>query len=306
MFNLFKKYREVTNPYKEDNSANYKGILLKGTLDSSIINFIKKRNIEALYISHISTTPFDLTLLSHCVNLKEINIITSSVSNIENLYAIKNVEDISISCLVEEIFNFCNFKKLKKASIPWNKNINSIFNCETLETLHIYEILDKNISFETMKNLKEIDVRDSNFDDFSFLKNNINLMKIRSDGNKLSSLDGISNLANLKNLMIRHSKELCNINPLKNLPDIQILILDDIGNIEDSTPLHQLTDLVALSLNGKTNLKDGNLFFIESFKNLSMLSISNHKHYSHKSIRSWNWNDLNKKGLSLFVRKEIV
>ena len=301
MFSIFKKYKEVINPYNVDDSKNFKGILLKTALQPTIVDTINTKNIEAVYLAHTAETKYDLSLLSNCTQLKEVNIICPFVCNIKSLYNIYGLEEISISCPIEEHFDFCNFNYLKKASIYWNKNTSSIFSNPSIEKLHVSDITDKKISCAKMKNLRDIDIRCSNIEDFSFLEKNKDIVKIRSDGNSIARLDGIAELTNLKYLLIRDSKYLSDIRQISNLTNLQTLILDNIGEIEDSAPLQNLKELTALSLSGSTSVKNGNLFFLEEIENLSMLSLSNHKHYSHKSIRPWNWDDFGKKGLSLFA-----
>lgn len=298
-----KKYQEVINPYNEENASLYKGLMLKGTLDDSVVSIINKKNIESLYISFVSELPFDLSLLSQCKNLKEISVITGKIKGCEVFSVMPNIEKISISCEIKEVINFKNNIYLKYASFIWSDSVKDILNCNSVESLYVSKIKKIDFSFEKLVNLKHLDIRESKLNDLNLIKENKNLESLRLDENELYDIGEISNLKKLRKLIIRFSPKLTVIDSLAYLNDLEILVLDDIGCIE-SSPIHGLANLKALSLAGKTRISGGNLNFLENYRNLSMLSVASVKDYSHKSIRLWCWDDFGRSGLPLYERRK--
>jgi Leucine-rich repeat (LRR) protein len=108
----------------------------------------------------------------------------------------------------------------------------------------------------------------------------------------LESLDGIENLESLRSLSINECNRLSDLSALTALTNLEHLVVSDWGVIETLAPIAKLKKLRAFSFSGaRTTIKDGDLSPLEDLPQLSMLMFASRRHYSHKLVKHWNWNN---------------
>jgi hypothetical protein len=147
----------------------------------------------------------------------------------------------------------------------YNKNINSLDGIENLENLTKLNIKNNNISniyaLSKLKKLKSLDIGNylhghfyyNSIQDITPLKSLTNLETLSLSGLKLTNIDVISNLTNLKELEMYstlldwYTDITPDITPIKNLSKLEILNLGK-NNIKDISALKGLKNLKKLSL----------------------------------------------------------
>jgi hypothetical protein len=81
---------------------------------------------------------------------------------------------------------------------------------------------------------------------------------------------------------------------VKPLTSLEVLIISDNKNIDSLEPVSLLKKLKALSFAGpSTNILDGDLSKLQELPMLAMLSFKARKHYTHKLVKKWSWENLN-------------
>jgi hypothetical protein len=96
----------VINPYKNKSSKNRKGLMVKGAWDNSLIDFINKHEIKALYLN--STRGWktkNYSFLSELVTIEELHIVSSSSENLEALEQMVCLEEISLTTTTNSTIN---------------------------------------------------------------------------------------------------------------------------------------------------------------------------------------------------------
>ena len=72
-----------------------------------------------------------------------------------------------------------------------------------------------------------------------------------------------------------------------------MLNLTDCGELDSLAPLSGLRSLKALAFAGaKTTLRDGDLRPLLDLPKLSMVMFGARRHYSHKIVKRWSWDNL--------------
>lgn len=130
-----------------------------------------------------------------------------------------------------------------------------------------------------------------------------NLQTLSMHRPRFKALDGIQRMMNLRYLEIDYSKNLCDLSDLAECSNLVGLELQNCPNIADLSMLENLNNLRVLHLwNCKniaslkwlrdsqveylnfysSNIKDGDLSFIDSLSNLKVLRFQNKRHYNRK------------------------
>ena len=80
---------------------------------------------------------------------------------------------------------------------------------------------------------------------------------------------------------------------LKKLKGLEFINLSSNGEIATLAPLSCLENLKALAFAGNTIIKDGDLSVLIELPKLSMLMFQGRRHYTHKLIKKWDWENFN-------------
>ena len=148
----------VTNPYSQsaapidrDYDDSITSLLVKGTWNDNLVDFMVKKNIKGLYLN--SAKGFscdDFSFLSKLPDLELLNIIHSPVDSLSVVGQLTYLKSLSISCHWKEKVDLSALTQLERCFISYGKGGESIFDCHSLKYLYLdgfklkaYEALTK-------------------------------------------------------------------------------------------------------------------------------------------------------------------
>lgn len=240
----------------------------------------------------------DTELLTELSGSKGLSL-CSHFTDISFVANLKQVEHLRIHGLV-------NHELTGNADI--DLNLNDLSQLRTLY-LPILRHKSENYNFQDCRGLKHLFLPTHYKAKSSFaasIGNLSNLQTLSMHRPRFKALDGIQVMEDLKYLEIDYSKNLCDLSDLAKCSNLVGLELQNCPNILDLSMLKSLRNLHVLHLwNCKnieslkwvqdsqveylnfysSNIRDGDLSFIESLPNLKVLRFQNKKHYNRKLSR---------------------
>lgn len=278
-----------------DTPLGEKGIEVKGNWHQSITDFILRENVKALNLNYAcGWEGEDLGFLRDLNTIEHLQIISAkstSVSVIENM---KSLRKLNFNTTTKEVLDFSKLINLEHCFLVWWKGAKNLSLCSSLKSLYIEKAkLDDFSQLSSLQELEEITLGNSNIESLHWVEQFKSLKKLELlNCKKLHEFSSLSNCKTLRWLAIDGSKNLSNIDFVSSLNSLEILNISDNGNIESLKPLEKVKSLKALSFGRKTTIDDGDLSVLESLPKLAMLMFAPRRHYSHKLIKPWNWNNI--------------
>lgn len=265
----------------------------------SIVKEINDQKIEAISLNCSSGwTREDVSFLSGLKSILTLAITTSRIKNLAALENMHSLEYLQLVCITSEKVDFTKLPQLKICYLYWWKEASSIFKCNWLKELYLDELKVKSVNeLEGIKNLKLLEklvICNSNIKSLSWLKSLKNLKELELiNCRSLSDFSELSTLVNLKKLQIEGCSKLRDLTFLKFLPDLEWLDLSNNREITSISSLATANNLKILFMTGSTSIADGDLRYLADLPQLAILSFTGKKHYTHKLIKKWSWDDLN-------------
>ncbi|MET3982121.1 protein phosphatase 1 regulatory subunit 7 [Mucilaginibacter sp. UYP25] len=213
--------------------------------------------------------------------IKHISI--SGISNVDGIYALKDLESLYISGEKLKI-DFEAFPNLKKLIIDWSPFLLNIDQCSRLETLSFYKYkpLSKDVSLLSNINwLKSLTITQSPINSLKGLERFAQLEKIElnycSKLHELCCLEGCKET--LTTLLLNHCKSIQNYDYARGLKNVNVLAYNNCGNIPSIKFIEKMPSLKDFRFVG-TDVTDGD---ISPCIGLNYAGFFNKKHYSHTS-----------------------
>lgn len=185
--------------------------------------------------------------------IRSINILSDSVKNIEGIYSLPHLEEITST---NQNIDYSRFPKLRRIGAELsNYSYETLSEVKTLESVSI------------TNNFKEKDV--------TIFSNNKNLRFLTLRGSKITSLKGLENFKKLEALHLFHNKYITSLEGIvdehnNSLKDISIYVAPKLFYVNEY--LSKLSKLEHLQLNCK---KVDSLLFLDKLMNLNLCSIHN-------------------------------
>ncbi|WP_392383831.1 leucine-rich repeat protein [Marinomonas primoryensis] len=286
----------VVNPYNNSDSKKRKGIIVGGPWTDAILKFVRENGIQAIYFNSAKGwKDSDYSFLSKLDTVEELNIISSTATNLSAIEGMVSLVELSITTSTKDKVDFLKLPNLKKCYLYWWSGAESILDCVDLDTLYLDKLKVKDFSkLEKLSQLKSLTVSNSKIDTVDWLSNYQELIEFELyNCKKLSEFDAIRNCLALNKLVINGSKSLENVNFVEALADLEVLVFSDCSEIDSIHVLSKLKNLKSFSFAGSTAIEDGDLSVLETLPKLSMLMFQARKHYTHKLIKKWDWNNFN-------------
>ena len=277
--------------------------MVSGRWDASITKVIKKNDIKALYlnIAH-GWRDEDYAFLRNLDTIEELGIISAGGKNIEAIEGMINLQELSLTRFPKSVINFTKLPNLERCFLSWWPEASAIFQIKALKDLYIDTLRLEDFSpLGNLKTLQKLTIGNSNIEEISVLKKlkrltHLSLLNCR----KIKDFSPIRDLSRLVWLDISGSSQVSSLKFVTTLKKLEVLLVGDVHDIKSLKPLAELKSLKALALPGaKTNVVDGNLNYLTNLKKLSMLMIAPRKHYTHKLIKPWNWDNFGKPDILL-------
>ena len=190
------------------------------------IDYINKNDINSLYICSLFYQDDDLDFLGKCPNVREININSILISNVDGLYSLKNLSHLilqDINCKVD----MSAFEQLESFSGTWNENYENLDRQNKLKKLNLSGYKPKS------KNLSKLGMFDE-------------LETLELVSSSIDSLTGIEHLQNLRSLGLFSCRKIRSIKELKFSENIKELRIEGCRNIEDYSSLEKAAKLKKL------------------------------------------------------------
>lgn len=271
---------------------NWKALQIKGTwhhrFGQLIDNSIQKIIIDA------PNAAVDLAFVADFPNLKSIGIACQSIENFDSVKKLNKLEELSVISNKSQIINFDFEANLKILSLLWKSKFEISCLPKSLEYLSIDK--GSNINWkkllENKDSLLKVELLDCDIDSADILFKLKSLRYLSLTGCKKIAFDNVANNTSLRFIDLRETplKTLRWINSLKG---IQIICITTAGNLDTISNINNTDSIIGLLIAGNTTIEDGNLSSLETLRNLRNCFIAGKKHYSHKSVESWNWQNFN-------------
>jgi len=295
--------REIDKPY----NSNIESLMIKEPWNKSIEEYIINNKIKGLYLNYTKGWKCDdYSFLENLLELELLDIIDIPTKSLKYISNLKKIKELSINCDFNDEIDFSNLINLQDLFIYYKKQLKSVFNCRSLKKLYICNINKDEIKvISNLENLEWLTINSSNIENLSSIEDNKKLLILELfNCKKLKDIRALEN-KNLLLLSIDGSKKINDFNAISSLYDLLVLNLDNVGNINTIDFFENLKNLKAFSFSGvDTIINDGNLEPLTKLEKLSMLMFASRKHYSHKLIKKWNWENYNNPD-SLLTKNKI-
>jgi len=287
--------REIFSP-PEEMPVQHEGVWIREVWRSEMADFIIKRNIKALYLQ--ASWSWGITDYSFLGNLKYLKklIVTSGdkadLSSIENL---SELEELSLTCPTPTNINFEKFGNLKYCYVSWWKGAEKIFDCKWLKSLYLDGRKNKDYSsLSGMADLEVLTLANTPIEHLDRIRSLDKLEKVELlNCRKLCDIKALGSLKCLRWLTIDGSKLIDDLSVLAGLKNLEYLNVTGLGEVKSLVPLEALKKLKAVTFCGSTNIVDGDLTPLTVLPNLGMLNFVGKRHYTHRLIKNWSWDNFN-------------
>lgn len=295
IFEMSKGFDIVVNPYDNKESANRKGMLLRGPWRPEYLDTYQSEGIRAVYLNSAKGwSDFDLSFLGDLSDLEELGIIAPHVTGVEALSRLTQLRQLEFTAAAKGQVAFDHLHHLEKCYLYWWPGASSIFQCVSLQdvTLDGLRALPEDW-YQNWRLLTSLAIQNSPIKSIPNLSavaplTNLELANLKT----FDDFSPIGDLRSLRWLSISGCKRLQSIDFVANLRALEILLLIDDGEIASLSPVQNLTALKALSFVGSTTVVDGDLTPLTQLPHLSMLGFGSKRHYTHKLLKAWNWKNI--------------
>jgi hypothetical protein len=282
----------VTNPYSSLESKGRKGLMVEGPWDPSLVEFIARNEITALYLNGSKGwSTEDYSFLSQLKTIEELDIIAAESHHLDAMQEMPRLQELSLTTSTDSVIDFARMQNLEDCFLHWWKGAQSIFDAPALKSLYLDEIKIKSYApLERLTALESLTLGNSNIEDLSCLKSLQRLTKLELlNCRKIVDFSPIASLKELRRLRIEGSKQLCTIDFVASLKALEVLLVGDNGTIDSLQPVAELKQLKAVAFNGSSKIGDGNLACLTQLPQLAMLMFASRRHYTHRLIKPWSW-----------------
>jgi len=292
----------VINPYNDKGISpfnsfidNIPGLMIKDEWNMEIEKYIVNNNIQALYFNYVKGwIGNDFSFLSNLKSLLLLNIINTSSYGLSSISDLHILKYLSLNVHANELINFSKLNNLTHVYLNYWKKAESIFNCNSIKELYISNIKKDHIDkIQNLTNLVDLTIGSSNIDNINFIKIMPNLKRLKIlDCRNVSDISALKN-RNLELVRFEGSTKIYDYDVIGTIKGLKILNISDANIIKSIKFTQSLIELQGFSFAGaKTIVEDGDLTILTNLPNLSMLMFASRKHYTHKLIKKWNWDNL--------------
>lgn len=287
------------NPFHYDPYADVPGLEISGAWDDRMLGYLKKQEPRGLSLSAYNGFSCEsFKFLSELGFLEHLTIPLHGNAG-EHIPLEILTELKSLSSTLDPLpapIDFAKLTKLRSCSVRWHKNASSLADCTNLERLRLSSLKRDAVPLlENLTRLRHLGLSHSGIDFLGPLSKMEKMEFLELEVvRQLQSLEGIEAFPNLKCLYLNEAHKVHDLTPVSGLKNLEALIIVDCGEIDSLAPLAETQRLKAVSFAGsKTTIKDGDLSPLTQLPNLSMLMFGARRHYSHKLVKTWNWENFN-------------
>ena len=263
-------------------NGEIKDVIIESNRIDDSMQFFYKRKLHGIAVAPVHGYNLnEVDFLEDYPLIKHISI--SGISNIEGIYALKDLESLYISGEKLKI-DFSAFPNLKKLIIDWSPFLLNIDQCSKLETLSFYKYMPLSKDMSLLSNinwLKSLTITQSPITSLKGLERFAQLEKIElnycSKLHELCCLEGSKETLTI--LLLDHCKSVNNHDYAMRLKNVNVLAYNNCGNIPSIKFIEKMPSLKDFRFVG-TDITDGD---ISPCLGLNYAGFFNKKHYSHTS-----------------------
>jgi len=288
-----------SNPFDQDDTRDVRMARIKGPWHPKIAGYLRRSGIKGLELSfRDGFRSDDEDFLAELPFIELFNMPPTKDGDAHiplRIEALQGLRRLKVMEKVKTPIDFTAFENLQSCTVKWQPGTKTVLHANTLRFLQIYSVNWKDADglgdLETLENLEIAHSGIRSAEPLTALKGlkRLSLSVCRD----LADLNGIAQLTTLKSLHIdevRHVNDLEFLTPLENL---EVLTIRDVGEISSIDPLRDMKNLRAISIAGtKTKFVDGDLSPLTRLPQLAMLFLNDRRHYSHRTVKKWSWNNL--------------
>lgn len=287
---------QVVNPYNRRDSANRKGVMVGGPWTSEIERFVNCHDIRAVYLNR-HWPGSDYAFLARLTGVEELHIQSGRrATNLASIELMSQLVDLNLTCVATEQVDFSQLTQLRECYLYWWPGAESIVRAPNLETLYLDNFRPAGavgLDLSRLQSLRRLTLANSSVRNVCFLADAPDLVELELlNCRKLADFASIAELARLERLAIDGSRDLEALDFLSNLSRLEVLRLSNNKAIQSLKPVADCQSLKAVAFGGDTVVTDGDLYPLLELPRLGMLTFRPRKHYSHKLIKEWNWENL--------------
>lgn len=286
--------------YKE---TDLKTIRIDGVWENDFSKLVDK-TIEGLIVWSLEQE-LDLTFISQLKFLKSISIHALKIKNFDAIRNLPHLEKLDISTIVNQDLNFDSLDSLKILCVNWKRKYQLNTLSKDLEML----IIEKGINLDWLNLLTNkallmnVQLIDCDINQADILFKLPKLKYLSLTGCRQINFDVQSKNKSIKFIDLRQVP-LKNLEWVRQLEFVEIVHISNAGDISDIEPLRNRQSIIGLTITSKTNIIHGDLSVLETLINLKNCYIAGKRHYSHKTIENWNWNNFELPTKTLIKRLE--
>ncbi|MFN3193548.1 MAG: hypothetical protein ACE361_23755 [Aureliella sp.] len=284
----------VANPYGSADSLGLKGLMVQGNWQDELVPFIKSNGVESLYFNYArGWEGNDFSFLSKLRHIQELGITVGEASGLEAVAMMKSLRYQSISCAGNPKLDLSGIESLGYCYLNTPDSGHLVGGCTSLTKLYLDRWKKADLgALSQLRRLKSLTIGNSSIDSLHGMSDLAGLTELNLLNNrKLTAFEELSKACHLKQLSLGGCKGLDSLGFLTNLRSLEILDFSDCGEIVSLAALKEIPTLKAVSFAGNTKILDGRLDHLVGLPLLSMLMFKSRKHYTHKLVKQWNWNN---------------
>jgi len=288
-------YGSSRNPFDRDPLDELPGLMATGRFSEKLLAQLLKLRPAALYLNAARGWRCDdYAFLGELPGLELLSIVAAPLEGPLPVAAIAGLRSLHLDRALPQAVDLASLHALRSCRLTWSAAAASLFDCHDLERLSLAGLKTKRFDrLSWLTALEALSLRGSNIamlEDLAGLDRlaHLELKICRS----LAGLDGVETLAGLRSLTLNEGHKVHDLRPLAALEKLEVLNLTDCGELDSLAPLAGLRNLKAVAFAGeKTTLRDGDLSPLLELPKLSMVMFGARRHYSHKIVKPWNWDN---------------
>lgn len=288
-------YGSSRNPYDRDPLDALPGVMVAGPFDDKVRARLMKARPEALYLNAAKGWRCgDYCFLGTLPGLQLLSIVATPLNAPLPVGEVADLRSLQLDGPLPEPVDLAALPALRTCRLTWSAAARSVLDCRSLERLSLAGLKSKRFDrLSELGRLTALRLRGSNLVSLQDLTGldrlvHLDLTICRS----LAGLAGIEALSGLRSLTVQEGHKVRDLTPLAALDKLEVLNLTDCGELESLAPLAGLRNLKALAFAGaKTTLRDGDLRPLLELPKLSMVMFGARRHYSHKIVKRWSWDN---------------
>jgi len=294
-------YGTSANPFNDDPTVDIPGVMITGPWHPSMADCLVEQDIRALYLN--PARGFRCEDYSFLPRLPQLELLSigplapGSYDGPMSISELTRLRHLAADFPVKVEIDFQRLPNLVSGVLKWNKSIESVFGSRSLKRLCITSLNEDRTTslgqITTLKNLQLSFCGIRSLSDLAPLKH-LKFLSLEVCRN-LGSLEGIDTFSQLTCFVLNEAHKITSLDPLGSMTQLEALIITDCGEIESLAPLAGSQNLKAVAFAGaKTTIRDGDLTPLTKLPKLSMLMFGARRHYSHKLIKKWGWDNFEK------------